>query len=114
MATWTIGSGKGDSVAPGNYKDAIFKGVEEFESSKGDKLFRWKFEINGVQVNSISGTTAPTTKNKLGKFLCAISNQPPVEGTEIGDPNGFIGKKYFVVVTATEKGSQVEMFTHLG
>lgn len=114
MKTFKIGPGKTESVPAGTYSDAVFRGIEEFESNKGEKLLRWKFEINGVQVNSISGQTDPTVTNKFGKYLCGISGQPLAVGTEIGDPNDYIGRRYFVVVVANEKGSQVDMFTQVG
>ena len=107
-----IRKSKVESVAAGNYTDAIFRGIEEFKSAKGDDLFRWKFEVGGVQASAVTGNSDPTIKNRLGKFLCALAAKPLAEGTSV-EPSEYIGKKYFVVIVQKENGSQVEMFSLL-
>ena len=110
--SYTITNGKSESVNAGNYHNAVFVGIEKFTSGKGDELLRWKFDIDGRQASAVTGASNPTTKNRFGKFLCGLANKPLVEGTTV-EPNDFIGKKYFAVVIANERGSQVEMFTLL-
>lgn len=112
MSKWKIGSSKGgNNVAPGNYTNAVFKGLEKFITKDSKELFRWKFEIDSVQVNAISGCENPTTKNALGKYLCALSGQKIVEGIEIEDPENFVDRRYFIIVESKDNGSVVTAFS---
>lgn len=111
--SYTIQASKNESVPAGHYQNAIFQGVEKFASKEGKELLRWKFKVGEQQVNSITGTDTPTTKNQLGKNLCGISNQPLKEGTEIKDPNDFIGRQYFILVVEKGNGTVVTAISQI-
>ena len=112
MTTFTIQPSGGEQVPAGTYPNSIFQGIEEFESEKG-KLLRWKFKTpDGKIATGITGSEKPTEKNRLGKFLCALGGQPLKAGTQV-NPDQYLGKSYFVMVSANDKGPSVEMFALL-
>lgn len=111
--SYIIQATQNESVPAGHYSNAIFQGVETFVSKDGKELLRWKFKVDEKQVNSITGTSTPTTKNQLGKNLCGVSNQALIEGTEIKDPNSYIGRQYFIQVTEKENGTVVTAISQI-
>lgn len=100
-----------DQVEAGTHV-ATFKGTTTIKAT-GYNLLLWKFDVDGKQVNGITGTATPTINNKLGKFLSGVSNLPLKEGTEFNDINQYIGNKYLIVVERKENKSHVMAFTRL-
>jgi hypothetical protein len=96
---------KSGGVPPGSYI-AKFVGVEQKDSSYGPGLI-WTFEIvSGPnakgKATGMTGTE-PTPANKCGKFLAGVTGKMPGVGESV-DISLFIGKRYCIVVEATEKG----------
>jgi hypothetical protein len=107
MALLTVGSG---GVPVGNYT-ATFAGTEVQPANKEKGYapgIRWKFTIDagpcaGQTTSRITGP-APTPKNGCGKMLSGLLGRALREGEQI-DPDQFIGKRYMLVVAATQGGA---------
>lgn len=106
----SAGSSNGEALPAGNY-NAIFRGVEKFVSKDGDNLLRWKFDSDGKTISDVTGSDSPRVSNRLGKFLCNMANKSLVAGTEVEDPSVYVGRKYFLIVSATAKGNRIEAFS---
>lgn len=107
-------SGNGQSVPPGIYQGAIFKGVEPVPANveKGFKAaFRFSFKTaDGGDASRIPGGEYPTTKNGLGKFLNELTGIPLTAGANYDEvvPK-LIGKPFTIVVKqGPGGGSRVE------
>jgi hypothetical protein len=106
MPVLTVSSG---GVPAGSYT-GTFVGVEATEANP-EKGFgpgiRWKFQIDagayaGQTVSRITGNT-PSPKNACGMMLTGLMGRPIKEGEQI-DPDTFRGKRYMIVVTASQGG----------
>jgi hypothetical protein len=106
MPVFTVSSG---GVPVGNYT-AKFAGVEPAPANP-EKGFgpgmRWKFTIDGGphggQIASrVTGPT-PSPKNGCGKMLSGLVGRALKEGEQI-DPDGYVGRRYMVVVAAGQGG----------
>jgi hypothetical protein len=89
----------GDGVPPGTYQGVFDSFDCELETSKG-KAIRWAFKADdGRTIDGISDRESkPTTKNKTGRWLAAISGKPLTVGTAV-DPTQYIGKRYLLIVS---------------
>jgi hypothetical protein len=92
-------------VPPGSYV-ADFKALEQKDSQFGPGLL-WTLEVAsgphaGAKATGMTGTK-PSPANKCGKFLAGIMGRMPAVGETV-DVTPFIGKRYLIVVEATEKG----------
>lgn len=101
-----------ENVPPGTYS-CIFQGITEIETKNGPAL-RWAFTTDdGKTISGLSdAANGPTTKNKTGRWLCALATKPIVAGVQV-NPDEYIGKKYLCIVTANENGSRLETFSAL-
>lgn len=101
------------SVPAGNYQ-ATFTGMKPVETAHG-KAFRWTFKTDdGKEISAISdGVAPPTVGNRTGKWLCALATKPLQAGVQI-DPDHYIGKRYFVIVSAApENRTKLDTFSAL-
>ena len=100
----------GDLVKPGQYQ-TTFKGIESQETENGPAI-RWIFETDNGQ--RISGLTdlGPTTKNKPGRWLSALSGKPISDGISV-NTDDYIGKRYLVIVQPYKDSSRIETFVAL-
>jgi hypothetical protein len=92
-------------VPPGSYI-ATLKSVEAKDSQFGPGLI-WTCEVAsggnaGAKATGMTGTK-PTANNKCGKFLAGIMGRMPSVGETI-DLAPHIGKRFLIVVEATDKG----------
>jgi len=101
-----------EGVPAGHYK-AKFDELGEIETSKG-KAWRWVFKSeDGLTISGLSDRESPpTTKNKTGRWLSALSDKPLQKGVSV-DPTEYVGKRYLCIVTAKENGTTLETFTPL-
>lgn len=102
----------GDGVPPGTYKASFSDFNAELETSNG-KAIRWAFKTDdGRTVSGISDRESPpTTKNKTGRWLAAISGKPLAAGTSV-DPSEHIGKQYLLIVSDGGNGrGRLETFS---
>jgi hypothetical protein len=64
---------------------------------------RWRFETDeGAEVGYFSDTK-PTTKNKVGRWLAALSGKALTDGVAVNDSE-YIGRRYMLIVEANDKG----------
>jgi len=98
-----------ESVPPGNYP-ATFLGMTQIDTQKG-KAYRWAFRTeSGKDISGLSDAERPpTTRNKSGKWLCALATKPIQAGASI-DPEQYVNKRYLVIVNGDSK---LETFTAL-
>lgn len=105
MSAIVIEESKTYTALPPNLYQGEFVELEETTTSNGD-AYRWKFKIlDGEHAGAIFSELTDrkaTTKNKLGRFLCALANRPLEKGSV--DPKEYIGRKYTLVVDAKEGG----------
>lgn len=107
---FTIGNSY-ESLTPGNYP-ASFVGVSKIETKKGEAL-RWEFHTDdGKTISGLTDAAKPTVKNKLGRWLCALSNARLQPGTEV-DPTQYVGRKYILIVSPHESGGRLDTFSLL-
>jgi hypothetical protein len=102
-----------ENVPAGTYQ-ATFSGMKETETANG-KAYRWAFKADdGRTISGLSDAEKPpTTKNKTGRWLCALGAKPLQAGTEV-DPDSYIGKRYFVIVAAAlDNKTKLETFSPL-
>jgi hypothetical protein len=116
MPLLTITSSTYDTVPAGTYKAKFKEFQENVETSRG-KAYRWRFTITegkhaGVNVSELSDAgSLPSTKNKTGRFLVAISGKPLADGTEV-DPDHYVGRPYLLIVEPKENGgSKITTFS---
>lgn len=111
MPLFTI-QASNDFTPVGNYQ-TTFKGIENIETEHG-KAYRWLFETKDGKTISVlaDGEKPPTQKNKMGRFLSALSGQPLHAGVQV-DPDAFVGKPYFVIVGHKDDGvgTKVDTFS---
>jgi hypothetical protein len=106
MALLTVGAG---GIPVGSYT-ATFSGIEaqpaNTEKGYGAGI-RWKFAIDAGQYSGQSASritgSSPTPKNGCGKMLGGLIGRALKEGEQI-DPDSFIGKRYMLVVAASQGG----------
>jgi hypothetical protein len=106
MPVFTVSGG---GVPVGNYT-GTFAGIETTQGipEKGyGPGIRWKFTIDGpAQVGQtasrVTGST-PSPKNGCGKMLSGLIGRAIKEGEQI-DPDTFKGKRYMIVVAASQGG----------
>ncbi|WP_236621268.1 hypothetical protein, partial [Rhodopirellula sallentina] len=74
---YVIQESGGDGVSPGNY-EATFSAFDDSIETSNGKAIRWVFTLSDDRiVSGISDREAPpTTKNKTGRWLAAISGRP--------------------------------------
>ena len=95
---------------PAGAHNAIFKELKRIETQYGGR-YQWLFELNdGRSISAFSAVQAPTTKNKTGRFLAALSGKPLAAGTAV-NPADYIGMEYMVIVVPSDNGgTKLEMF----
>jgi hypothetical protein len=98
---WTEASG-----VPAGPHTGEFLGVEPFENEHGPGV-KWRWKVTEGQhaggiATRITGLK-PTPKNSCGKMLVALLGRTPTEGERI-DPASYVGKRYLIVVEATQSG----------
>ncbi len=114
MPLFTIQGSQYEGVPAGNYI-GVFKALDACETSKG-KAYRWKFEIiegehKGRIVSELSdGVSPPTTKNKTGRFLVALSKQSLTAGVQV-DPDKYVGRKYLIICEPKDSNSGTKITT---
>ena len=111
---FTIQESGGDGVPPGNYQGTFSKFDDTLETSNG-KAIRWAFTVDDDRiVSGISDRESPpTTKNKTGRWLAAISSQPLTAGTSV-DPLDYIGHRYLLIVGDAGQGrGKLETFSRI-
>ena len=119
MPLLTITSSSYDNVPAGTYKAKFKEFQQDIETSKG-KAYRWKFTITegkyaGTNVSELSDAgSLPSTKNKTGRFLVAISGKPLAHGTAV-DPDDYVGRPYLVIVEPKDDkgGTKITTFSPL-
>lgn len=110
MALLTVSAG---GVPIGNYT-GTFSGLEVQPENK-EKGYpagvRWKFTIDGGphagQTASRVTGSVPSPKNSCGKMLSGLIGRTLKEGEQI-DSDSYIGKKYMIVVAASQNSTRVE------
>jgi hypothetical protein len=107
MAVLTVTSG---GVPIGNYV-ARFSGVEAQPENKEKGYgagLRWKFTIeSGPQAGQVASRVTgpvPSPKNSCGKMLAGLLGRAIQEKEQI-DPDQFVGKRYMIVVAASQGGA---------
>jgi hypothetical protein len=93
-------------IPPGTYA-AEFVGVEAQEANEYGAGLKWTWRIisgphAGATATRITGP-APTRANACGKILAGLLGRPLAEGEDV-DTTALKGRRYFIVVEATEKG----------
>jgi len=104
----------GGSVPAGAYQ-SVFSGVESVENEYG-KGYRWTFQTDdGKQIVGFSDRERPpTTGNKTGRWLAALSGKPLSDGLDV-DTDAYVGKRYMVIVQDTGEGkTRLETFSLIG
>jgi hypothetical protein len=91
----------GGSLPAGTHK-ATFVSVSLAETSKGEAL-KWTFRTENGAEASFYSDTKPTTKNKAGRWLAALSGKSLAEGVAI-NASEFAGRKYLLIVEANDRG----------
>lgn len=102
-----------ESVPAGTYQ-ATFNGLKATETQNG-KAYRWAFRTDdGKEISGLSDAESPpTTRNKTGRWLCALATKPLQAGVQV-DPDQYVGKRYFVIVTAhADNKTKLETFSAL-
>jgi hypothetical protein len=91
----------------GNHK-ASFVGIEATTTVKG-AAWRWKFRTDdGQDVGYFSGDV-PSSLNKAGRWLSALSGKPVGVPIQTDD---YVGKRYLLIITNGENGgTKLETFT---
>jgi len=90
------------SLNAGNH-NAVFLGIEPSTTSKGEAL-KWKFKTDGGQEVFYFSDNRPTTRNKAGRWLVALSGKQLAENVQINAAD-YVGKRYLLIVTPTENAS---------
>jgi hypothetical protein len=101
-----------EQVPPGSYPSSFVE-IQQIETSKG-KAFKWVFKTeDGKFVSGLTdGESSPSPKNKMGRWLSALSGKPLASGLAVNtDP--FIGKKYLCIVAGAESGPRLETFVKM-
>jgi hypothetical protein len=107
----TIQRSQTEDTPAGTYQ-CQFVGISSIETSKG-KAHRWAFQSkDGRAISGLSdANTPPTTKNKTGRWLAALSGQPLNAGVSV-EPQNYVGKSYLVIVSPAENGrTKLETFS---
>lgn len=111
MPLFTI-QASNDFTPVGAYQ-TTFTGLEPIETEHG-KAYRWLFTTgDGKTISAIAdGEKPPTQKNKMGRFLSALSRQPLQAGVSV-DPDKYVGQKYLVIVSHKDDGvgTKVDTFS---
>ena len=111
---FTIQESGGDGVPAGTYQAEFAEFNHELETSNG-KAIRWAFTTDdGRTVSGLSDRESPpTTKNKTGRWLAAISGKPLTAGVEV-DPTDYIGQRYLLIVADKGNGiGKLETFSKI-
>jgi len=96
-------SASGSGALPGGTHKATFAGIEPTETSRGEALrWRWTLE-NGTEYAAFSDRN-PTTKNKVGRWLAALSGKAATEGVSV-NPDDYVGRPYLLIVEQGDNGS---------
>jgi hypothetical protein len=106
MPLFTVSSG---GVPAGSYT-GTFAGVEPQPENKERGYpagLRWIFKVDsgpqaGQTASRITGST-PSPKNSCGKLLSGLIGRALKEGEQL-DPDQWIGKRYMLVVAASQGG----------
>ena len=108
MPLFQIGTA-GGTVPAGTYS-ATFQGIESGENARG-AYHKWAFRTDdGKTITAFSDGSPPTTKNRTGRFLSALSGQPLTAGVEV-NTDAFIGQRYTCVVVPHNATTRLETFT---
>jgi hypothetical protein len=106
VALLTVSSG---GVPVGNYT-GTFAGVEAQPENKEKGYgpgMRWKFAIdNGPYAGQVASRVTgpkPTPKNGCGKMLSGLLGRALKDGEQL-DPDQLIGRRYMIVVAASQGG----------
>lgn len=100
-----------ESVPAGAHQ-AAFTGMKPTETTNG-KAYRWSFRTDdGKEISGLSDAESPpTTRNKTGRWLCALSTKPLQAGVQV-DPEQYVGKRYLVMVAAApDNRTKLETFS---
>ncbi len=110
---FTIQASTSDGVPAGTYR-AKFKEVSPLTTKNGN-AYRWVFQADdGKTISALSDAeNPPTTKNKTGRWLSALSGKPLTAGVSV-NPTDYVGRNYLVIVSPAENGkTKLETFSAL-
>lgn len=113
MALLTIQTSAAETVPVGTYPVSFSK-FSELETSKG-RAYRWEFKADdGRLISGLSDANGPpTTQNKTGRWLAALSGKPLTSGVAV-NPDEYIGRRYFAIVAPNGNGgTKLETFSAL-
>jgi hypothetical protein len=105
-----------ENIPAGSHK-ATFRGIEQIEVSRQagkEPAWRWVFydAANDRTITGISDYTKPTTNNKFGRWLAALSGKPLSDGTAV-NTDDYIGKEYVLIVVDKDGKTALNTFARL-
>lgn len=98
-----------ESIPAGQY-DAVFHGIEQAETSKG-QAYKWMWQAdNGMSIYDFTDVVQPTKANKVGRWLSALTGKPLAFGQPT-DPDAYVGKRYKLIVSPAPSGDKTRLET---